>query len=139
MPLAGPGLTGAGVNTIGPMADLGSPASYLTLQEGAPVYSSDGERLGAVEHVLADPRVDIFDGIVLDRSALPGFHRFVDAAHVAEIYERGVELRIDAAAAAELPEPSENPAAMHSGPADLVPDDLADKLRRAWHRIAGSG
>ena len=56
------------------------------------MYSSDGEELGKVEHVLG-AELDIFDGIVLDTSVLPGGHRFVDAPEVAEIYERGVVLR----------------------------------------------
>ena len=33
--------------------DLGAPASYLTLNEGTPVFSSDREQIGVVEHVLA--------------------------------------------------------------------------------------
>ena len=82
--------------------DLGAPASYLTLAPGVPVYSSDERELGRVEHVLADPEIDIFDGIVIDRSRLPGGHRFVDAERVAEIYERGVLLALDAAEAPVL-------------------------------------
>lgn len=121
------------------MDDLGPPASYMTLGPGTPVLSSDGQPLGEVEHVLADVEQDIFDGIVLDTSALPGGNRFVDAPEVAKIYERGVVLSIDAAAAHDLPEPSENPATMASGPDDTVPDDLGDKLRRAWGRISGTG
>ena len=121
------------------MEDLGAPASYLTLAEGTPVYSSDGEELGRVEHVLADPEVDLFDGIVLDTSVLPGGRRFADATQVAEIYERGAVLTVEAAAAERLPEPSENPAEMEVGPDDFVPDRLQDKLRRAWDRISGKG
>src|SRR6266545_4008532 len=113
------------------MEDLGAPASYLTLAEGLPVYSSGGEELGKVEHVLADPDVDIFDGIVLDTSVLPGGHRFVDASQVDEIYDRGVVLKIDAAEAEQLPEPSASPATMETGAGDMAPDDLHDKLRRA--------
>ena len=59
--------------------DLGQPSSYLKLEQGAPVYSCDGKSLGEVEEVLADPEVDIFDGVILDTSVLPGGHRFVDA------------------------------------------------------------
>ena len=83
------------------MDDLGQPSSYLVLAEGVPVYSSDGKQLGKVEHVLAVPEVDIFDGFVIDTSVLPGGHRFVDAPEVEEIYERGVVLKIDAAARRE--------------------------------------
>jgi uncharacterized protein YrrD len=125
------------------MEDLGAPASFLTCAEGTPVYSSDGEKLGEVEHVLADTDSDIFDGIVLDRSVLPGGHRFVDAAQVDSIYERGVVLAIDAAAAESLPEPSANPAAMETTGEDFVErewdDELEEKLRRAWDRISGRG
>ena len=125
------------------MADLGAPSSYVTLEEGTPVYASDGRAVGTVEHVLADEDTDIFDGLVIDRSVLPGGHRFADASQVAEIFERGVVLGIDAAAAERLPEPSANPAALEVSGEDLVEreggDELEAKLRRAWDRISGKG
>ena len=34
--------------------DYGNPTSYLALEPGTDVISSDGERVGKVEHVLAD-------------------------------------------------------------------------------------
>jgi PRC-barrel domain len=120
------------------MEDLGGPSSYLTLRPGMAVYSSDGERLGEVEHVLAEPEEDIFDGFVLDTSVLPGGHRFADAPEVAAVYERGVVLRLDAAAAEGLPQPSANPAVMEAGPEDLGPGGLEGKLRRAWDLISGN-
>ncbi len=119
------------------MDDLGAPSSYLTLEKGAPCYSSDGQHLGKVEHVLADPGLDLFDGIVLDRSVLPGGHRFVDADQVASIYERGLVLSVDAAAAQGLPEPTPSAGAIDVGPDDVVPDEMRDKLHRAWDRISG--
>jgi len=121
--------------------DLGPPGSYLTLDDGTPVYSSDGRPLGKVEHVLADTGSDIFDGIVVDRSVLPGGHRFVDAEQVAEIHERGVVLRIDAAGAEALPEPGKSAAAMGITSDDMVErewdDELEAKLKRAWDRLSG--
>ena len=119
------------------MDDLGAPASYLTLAEGSAVYSSDEEHLGKVAHVLADPEVDVFDGLVLDKSVLPGGHRFVDADQVDSIYERGVVLAVDAAAAQALPEPAPSPGELEVGPDDVVPDEMRDKLHRAWDRISG--
>jgi PRC-barrel domain len=85
------------------MEDLGHPVSYLVAQRGIPVFSRDGERLGRVTRVLAAPEANMFDGIVFDTSRGPGGHRFVDAPEVEAIYERGVVLKIDAAAVAELP------------------------------------
>jgi uncharacterized protein YrrD len=113
--------------------DLGAPGSYMTLAEGVPVYSSDGRRLGAVEHVLAEPDKDIFDGIVID----VGGHRFVDAPEVDRIHEKGVVLTLDAASAERLPEPGANPATMSVDPDDTVEGELERKLRRAWDLISG--
>jgi uncharacterized protein YrrD len=118
--------------------DLGDPTSYLELEEGVPVHSSDGERIGVVEHVLADADADIFDGLVIDSRSGPGGHRFADATQVEALYERGVVLALDAAASERLPEPSESPAVMAADPDDTAPDDLGDKLRRAWNVISGN-
>jgi uncharacterized protein YrrD len=120
------------------MEDLGQPSSYLVLSDGVPVYSSDGKLLGKVQHVLDVPEDDIFDGFVIDTSVLPGGHRFVDAPEVDEIFERGVVLKIDAASAEQLPEPSPNPGVIEVGPDDMVPEHHA-KLRRAWDLISGKG
>jgi uncharacterized protein YrrD len=119
------------------MEDLGAPISYLTLADGAPVYSSDGREVGKVSHVLADPAVDVFDGLVVSAGGMPPEHRFVDADQIAELHERGVVLAIDSELAQNLPKPSANPAAMAADPDDTVPDELRDKLRRAWDRVSG--
>jgi len=102
------------------MDNLGEPISYLTLEPGVPVFSSDGERAGKVVRVLAAPEADMFDGIIIDTTAGPGGHRFVDAPEVERVYEHGVVLSIDAAAAASLPKPAANPAALSVSPDDLV-------------------
>lgn len=116
------------------MADLGNPESYLVLEAGTPVYGSDGAKIGTVEHVLAVPDDDIFDGIVIKTRE---GRRFADAPLVDEIYERGVVLIVPGAEADALPKPSANPAALTVGPDDAGPDDLGDKLKRAWNLITG--
>ena len=115
--------------------DAGDPISYLVLEEGTPVLSRDGEEIGTVEHVLADEDADVFDGLVVD---VGGGHRFADAPLVEAIHERAVILALDGSEAAALPDPEPNPATMESGPEDTVPDDLRDKLRRAWDWISGN-
>jgi uncharacterized protein YrrD len=119
------------------MDDIGAPGSYMTLVAGVPVYSRDGERLGEVEHVLAEPEKDIFDGIVFEADPLTGGHRFVDAPEVERIHERGVVIALDASDAERLPEPSENPATMSASPDDTAEGELERKLRRAWDLISG--
>jgi hypothetical protein len=117
--------------------NLGQPSSYLVLEEGAPVYSCDGEKIGEVEHILRDLQSDIFDGLVIDTSVLPGGHRFADAEQVEEIFEGGVLLRVDRKGAEALPEPGENPAVMDANPGD-EPDSAAEsRLKRAWELISG--
>jgi hypothetical protein len=85
------------------MEDLGHAISYLVAKRGIPVFSSDGQKLGRVIKVLAAPEANMFDGIDFDTSWGPGGRRFVDAPEVDVIYERGVVLKIDAAAAESLP------------------------------------
>jgi Uncharacterized protein conserved in bacteria (DUF2171) len=123
------------------MEDLGDPSSYRVLEEGTPVYASDGEKLGDVEHVLADQDIDIFDGLVIDQSVLPGGHRFVDGGQVEQVYERGVVLTIDAAAAERLPEPEKSAAALEVTGEDFVErewdDELEEKLKKAWDFLSG--
>ncbi len=87
------------------MEDLGTPISYLVLERGVPVFSSDGERLGKVVRVQRDIATHIFDGIVFATGSGIGGRRFVDAPEVGEIRERGVTLAIDAREAAGLPSP----------------------------------
>jgi hypothetical protein len=118
--------------------DLGAAISYLALQKGAPVYSSDGERLGRVVRVMADSGSDLFDGIVFDTTAGPGGHRFVDAPEVERIFERGVLLKIDAVEAAELPAPSANPGSLTIKPGDLAPGGRGP-MGRLWDRLSGKG
>ncbi len=82
--------------------DEGLPIAYQVLETGIPVYADDEVQVGTVDHVVAAPEEDIFHGIVLRAG---GIRRFVAADQVASLHERGVDLRISAAAAAELPEP----------------------------------
>jgi len=115
----------------------GAPSSFLEIAPGVDVISSDGERVGTLEHVLHDEQTAIFDGVVIDVAIGPGGHRFVDAPEVAEFCERAVLLTIPADGVDALPEPSANPAVMQHGGAEDAEGPLAQKLRRAWDLISG--
>jgi hypothetical protein len=120
------------------MENLGEPSSYLAVRKGVPVYSSDGENLGRVVKVLSAPNIDMFDGIVFDTTAGPGGHRFVDAPEVEGIYENGVTLKLDAAAASILPKPDANPGAITASAADFTAGRRSG-LGRLWDRLSGKG
>jgi uncharacterized protein YrrD len=119
------------------MTDYGQQISYEVLARGTPVYSSDGYPVGTVDHVLADERADIFDGVVIAEEHHRRRRRFADADDIERIFERGVVLKCDRAAAEQLPEPTANPPVMRDDPAETRSEALADKLRRAWDYISG--
>jgi hypothetical protein len=89
--------------------DLGDPTSYIAIGRGVPVYTSDGTRLGKLVRVQKEERADMFDGIIVDTTAGPGGHKFVDAPEVASMYDGGIILTIDAAEAENLPKPKSSP------------------------------
>jgi hypothetical protein len=82
--------------------DEGEPIAYLVLERGVPVFASGGEQVATVDHVVAAPEQDIFHGVVI-RTARGA--RFVDAAEVSALHERGVDLRIAADDVQGLPPP----------------------------------
>lgn len=100
--------------------DEGLPIAYELLDDGVPVLDCDGRQVGTVGCVLSAPEEDVFHGILLNTA---GGVRFVGADTIAAIHERGVDLRIDSAAAATLPGPE------HKAP---VYDDDPERQRR-WH------
>jgi len=112
------------------MEDLGAPTSYLVVDKGVPVYSSDEVELGRVVRVLSAREADMFDGIIFDTTPnRPGGHKFVDAPEVAALYERGVVLNIDAAGAAELGEPTKNPGSVSISAKDLGGGGFMSRMR----------
>jgi hypothetical protein len=117
--------------------EYGEPASYLTLKEGCEVVSSDGEKVGTVQHVLADEEEDIFDGVVIDTQLGPGGLLFVDAPQVSECFERALVLSVPASEVPELPKPAPNPAVMEHHGVEDSESALQAKLHRAWDLISG--
>jgi hypothetical protein len=119
--------------------DEGLPASWEVLEPGTPVLTSDGARVGEVKEVLAAREEDIFEGVICRTER---GDRFVDAELIDSIHERGVDLKLDSAAAANLPEPKPAPAAMAVGVDDVsegkVPYKTQSWFRRVWDRISGN-
>jgi hypothetical protein len=121
------------------MTDYGAPISYLVLQPGTPVYTSDGQLVGSVKRVLAAPEEDIYDGLILTTD---GGDRFVDAPHASELHEDGVVLDIGSDEVQHLHDPTPSPAALEVQPDDTVKhsagSELGHTLRKAWDKISGN-
>jgi hypothetical protein len=118
--------------------DYGQRIAYTALDEGTPVVTRDGLRIGTVKRVLADFDDDIFDGLVLETA---DGDRFVDADHIADLYERGVVLSVSDEEARHLPEPEPAPAVVEVEPEDTVKRTAAEQIgreiREVWNRISG--
>jgi hypothetical protein len=111
------------------MEDLGEPVAYLGLKEGTPVYDRLGERIGVVEHVIADEPMDIFHGLIVHTTPLPGRHLYADADQIAEMRERGVLLAVERD---ELHDPSGPQPDAGTAEGGAVDGRLHAGLRRAW-------
>jgi hypothetical protein len=120
--------------------DEGLPIAYQVLEQGIPVYASGGEEVGALEHVFSAPEEDIFHGIAFNAG---GARRFLAADQIASLHERGVDLRIDAAEVAGLPEPDADTVAWRAREPGVAPSRWkmlldkfsgADPMRRNWSK-----
>jgi hypothetical protein len=80
----------------------GAPIAYTVLGTGVPVYCADGEQVGTVARVLAEPSEDIFHGVLVSG---PDGIREVGAADVRALHENGVDLALNAAAFRALTDP----------------------------------
>ncbi|HEV2982021.1 MAG TPA: hypothetical protein VGX51_11360 [Solirubrobacteraceae bacterium] len=111
--------------------DEGLPISYEVLEAGVPVLASDGEQVGTVGAVLHASEEDIFHGLLINT---PDHGvRFVEAAAIASIHERGVDLRIDADTARQLPPPE------HTAPVYTEDPSHQQRWRHWVNKITGRG
>jgi hypothetical protein len=72
---------------------MADPVSWLMIEPGWKVLGSDGSEVGAVDEVVGDSSVDIFDGLAIATSAF-GKPRYVPAEQVGEITEGTVRLQL---------------------------------------------
>jgi sporulation protein YlmC with PRC-barrel domain len=115
-----------------PSVEEGLPIAYQLLDRGVPVISSDGQQVGTVSSVLADTGEDVFHGLLIDTPH--NGVRFLEADSVAAIHEHGVDLRIDLAAAQDLPGPEHGAPVYHEDPSEQ------QKKWSHWvHHITGRG
>jgi hypothetical protein len=84
-------------------AERDDPVSWLLIRPGWKVVTADGSEVGAVDEVLGDDTVDIFDGLAVATSAL-GAPRYVPAERVGTITDGVVHLTITHEQAGQLGE-----------------------------------
>jgi hypothetical protein len=80
---------------------MADPVSWLQIEQGWNVVSSDGAVVGTVAQVEGDQQSDIFDGLAVDSKQQGGI-RYVPAEQVGAIYPGEVTLTIAAAEATAL-------------------------------------
>jgi hypothetical protein len=72
---------------------MADPVSWLMIEPGWKVLASDGNEVGAVDEVVGDSSIDIFDGLAIATSAF-GKPRYLPAEQVGEITEGTVRLKL---------------------------------------------
>jgi hypothetical protein len=107
-----------------------SRISYQALAKGVSVRASGGEVIGAVEHVLEVPELDVFDGIVLTTA---GGLRFADADQIADITDRYVTLNLPVEETERLGRP-QGPPVYHANPSEHAGGSLHDWFGRTFGR-----
>ena len=122
-----------GKQAVTDTAELGRPVAYLALKDGTPVYDRAGQRIGVVDHVVADEPTDIFEGLIVHTWPLPGRHLFADRDQIAALYERGVLLSVDRD---KLHDPYQKPTTQPNAD-NPVENPLQSRLRHAWDWISG--
>ena len=78
--------------------------SWMTLEKGVRITTSDGSELGRVGEVVADRQKDIFSGVTF-REGMLGEERFIPADLIDQMTAEEVTLTVSADEAQEKIEP----------------------------------
>jgi hypothetical protein len=107
--------------------------SYQAATRGTPVLTRAGERIGKLEHVLQDPQLDLFDGLVIHTHH--GL-RFVDANQVERITKISIRTSLTEEQVADLPQP-DGPPVYEIDALAVIDQDLNATLMRLFNRPYG--
>ena len=110
--------------------DTEPAVSYRAAVPGTPVMTRTGTEIGTLEHVLAVPERELFDGLVV---ATDWGLRFVDAEQVELITVRHVRCRLDDEQAARLP-PPRGTVVYRVSAMDEIGDALDERLGQMFGR-----
>lgn len=76
---------------------MADPISWIVLEPGHAVLTSDGEKLGTVKELLGDSEADIFHGLRVTAGLLGSDVKYVPAELVESIDTEAMHLKISAA------------------------------------------
>lgn len=82
--------------------------SWKSIESGAEIVSSDGEKAAKVSRVVGDPSADVFTGLAVSVGILSG-ERFVASEHVQEIWPDRIQVDLSKAAMESLEEYEDAP------------------------------
>lgn len=82
--------------------------SWMAIEADAPVFSSEGEAVGKVTHVVGDHDADVFTGLAISIDVL-GPERFIPSERVHGIWPDRIDVGLTKAQIAQLPDYEETP------------------------------
>lgn len=88
---------------------MSDPIAWKAIENGTPVFSSDGHAVGKVSKIVGDVDADVFTGLAISISTF-GPDRFVESERVQGIYPERVDLALTKDEIERLPEHTEAPA-----------------------------
>lgn len=107
---------------------MSDPVSWLLIEPGWKVESSEGEEVGRIEEVTGDSTADIFDGLSIS-TGIVARPKYVPAEQIESIVEGRVRLKLDKATIESLDEFQE-PAEQ-----EIIEPEQASRLARLDTRI----
>jgi hypothetical protein len=108
---------------------MADPVSWLMIEPGWKVETSDGEEVGRVEEVTGDSNTDIFDGLSIALGMTRG-QQYVPSEQVGEIVDGRVRLLLDRAEIERLGKFDE------PAPQDRISPEKPSLVQRADHVVA---
>lgn len=88
---------------------MSDPIAWKAVEQGTPVFSSDGHAVGKVSKIVGDVDADVFTGLAISTHTF-GSDRFVESDQVRGIYPDRIDLALTKEQIDRLPDHTDPPA-----------------------------